>query len=394
MSLSTKKKQDRTALRKQRDKRRFAFLKQLRLDTVLSASAKMVLWALADDHYWPLADNSSTDERCSVGFAALGKSIGRSGRAAQDAIKEGQAAGWVNVSSIRGGGAHCTNRYDLIWGKKAMLLTADAAPLATVDQRVAAYDASHPGQSIRHVADALGVSKSAVQRARQSQRGTAQPTDSVDENPFGTAGVDNPVSHGDDQWDSQYAEFVEEKDNQNGRVTSSWDSSLLPMGQFASNVPTTSRLEGGRDGEPASADRSLRSLPLVGDDELAFQHLCEMWRIREQFWRHDEGKSREAFAAVCVEYGEQIRTEFGIHVGDYLLIRANVWIEAFAAAHPDGTGPRFLKKLEVWLGAPDGKTGDATPWWLKAPTPKVTGARVGGKPDYFAMAVNGGSAAL
>lgn len=107
------KKQNRKALRQRRAKRRFSFLKQLRRDTSLSPSAKMVVWALADDFY------NLDDEQCNAGFTTLGHAVGRKRRSTIDAIQEAEAAGWITISSIGGGSKRSTNRYALAWEKVA-----------------------------------------------------------------------------------------------------------------------------------------------------------------------------------------------------------------------------------------------------------------------------------
>ena len=66
------KKENRKSVRTRRAKRKFAFLKQVRRDTALSPSAKIVVWSLADGFY-----NLET-EQCNAGFTTLGRAIGRS----------------------------------------------------------------------------------------------------------------------------------------------------------------------------------------------------------------------------------------------------------------------------------------------------------------------------
>jgi hypothetical protein len=139
------------------------------------------------------------------------------------------------------------------------------------------------------------------------------------------------------------------------------------------------------------APRAFGAPPLAEDDELAFRQLCQ-WP-RYQYWPDfDEVKARQAFAAVCAEHGEQIRVQTGLGVGAYLLDRARVWVEAFAVAHPNGDGARYLKKLEVWLGAP-GDDGKAAPWWRLAPTPQVRAGGRGRKPDLLQTTLRGAAVA-
>jgi hypothetical protein len=137
--------------------------------------------------------------------------------------------------------------------------------------------------------------------------------------------------------------------------------------------------EGEREGEASAACGF--AAPLKKEEELAFQHLFQNWPRYKVWPDRDEAKAREAFAAVEAKHGDEIRGQ-GVSVGHYLLERAKVWIAAFEAAHPDGDGPRYLKKLEVWLGAPDDK-GNTSPWWSLVPTPKVSGGR-GNKPSMMA----------
>jgi Helix-turn-helix domain len=108
---SATKKQNRKAVRERRAKRRFAFLKQMRRDTTLSSSAKMVVWSLADDSY------NLDDERCNPGLDEIAKNVGRSLRPTKQAIKEAKDAGWITFTSTHGGSKRCTNRYTPVWDK-------------------------------------------------------------------------------------------------------------------------------------------------------------------------------------------------------------------------------------------------------------------------------------
>ena len=101
------------AIRKQRAKRKFAFLKELRRDITLQPSAKMVVWSLAEDFY------NLDDERCNPSFASLAMAVGRRQRSVIDAIGEARAKGWIEVSSIGGGSKRSTNRYTIVWDKGA-----------------------------------------------------------------------------------------------------------------------------------------------------------------------------------------------------------------------------------------------------------------------------------
>ena len=102
---------------------------------------------------------------------------------------------------------------------------------------------------------------------------------------------------------------------------------------------------------PAAAN-SLRSPPLDRYQEQSFQQLCLLWRIRDQFWPDiDEPAARQAFTLAWAEYGEAILAQHNVYPGDYIMARAKVWIAGVDS-------PQFLKKLEVWLGAPDAKGTD------------------------------------
>ena len=110
-----------TATRKQRAKRKFAFLKELRRDTTLQPSAKMVVWSLAEDFY------NLDDERCNPSFASLARAVGRRQRSVIDAIGEAKTRGWIEVSSIGGGSKRSTNRYTIVWDKRADVAPEQAA---------------------------------------------------------------------------------------------------------------------------------------------------------------------------------------------------------------------------------------------------------------------------
>jgi hypothetical protein len=91
--------------------RRFAFLKQLRLDANLSAAAKMVVWSLADDSY------NVESERCNPGFTTIATNIGRARSSFAVSLNEAKDAGWITVESIGGGGKRNTNGYTLGMGQ-------------------------------------------------------------------------------------------------------------------------------------------------------------------------------------------------------------------------------------------------------------------------------------
>jgi hypothetical protein len=354
---------NRKALRKRRSKRRFVFLKQLRLDTTLSSSAKMAVWALADDRY-----NIDT-EQCNAGFGTLGKDIGRSGRQAKRSIKEAEVAGWITIQSIGGGSKTCTNRYTLVWDK-----IADTTKDTTSDS-----DTQNEETGPRSTKDA--------------------PSNKTSPNATPAATQDGEVE------DGEFTEIIEQNETEGGHTCPPSSAETVVQGgsnmsqgghewsrggSYMSHEPLlnlSEEEEGGK--EAATAARGFAAPPEREEQDLAFQQLCQLWQIRDEFWPDiDMAKAREAFAAVSSEFGDQIRRENpGVSFGYYMLARAQVWIDAFLTAHPGGDGPKYLKKLEVWLGAPDGK-GNAVPWWQKKPTPRDNRPR-GRKPDLLAIAVAG-----
>jgi hypothetical protein len=318
-SKSKRTRHQHTTIRKQRAKRKFAFLKELRRDATLQPSVKMVVWSLAEDFY------NLDDERCNPSFASLARAVGRRQRSVIDAIGEAKAGGWIEVSSIGGGSKRSTNRYTIVWGKRA-----DVAP----------EEAEKTNQPIDDIEEAMSEATE-----------NSQSTEMIHVNEIE---VCSPL-HG---------------------------CSSLHEGMQSSAYEPTPNLKGEERGEDARvAARGFAAPPLAEEDEMAFQQLCQ-WP-RYQYWPDfDEVKAREAFAAVCAEHGEQILAQSGLGVGAYLVDRAKVWVEAFAVAHPNGDGGRYLKRLEVWLGAPDAN-GKASPWWSLAPTPKASGGGRGRKPDLL-----------
>jgi hypothetical protein len=314
------KKENRKSVRTRRAKRKFAFLKQLRRDTALSPSAKIVVWSLADGFY-----NLET-EQCNAGFTTLGRAIGRSQRQTQRSIKEAAAAGWITISSIGGGSRDCTNRYALVWDK---------------------------------IANGTGPDKS-----------SAKPEKPIK--------APEPVQTTPSFEDGQFIEIIDE--NEFDRCHSrhgchEWSPGVSCM----SNEPTPN-LKGEEGRRKHSAALGFAAPLMKEEEEMAFQQLWELWQVKEQFApAGDMAKSRAQFAAVWAEYGETIRAEHGVDAGYYLQERAKAWIKG-------SDSPRYLKKLEVWLGAPDGK-GDAVAWWQKDPSPRARGR--GGKPDLAAVALNG-----
>jgi hypothetical protein len=329
----TKPKSKRTrqaAIRKQRAKRKFAFLKELRRDATLQPSAKMVVWSLAEDFY------NLDDERCNPSFTSLARAVGRRQRSVIDAIGIAKTQGWIEVSSIGGGSKRSTNRYMIVWDKRAEVAPAQAAEK------------------------------------------TNQPNDDVEET--ASEATEN----------SQPSEIIDE--DEIDVCSPRHGCSPLHEGMQSSAYEPTPNLKGEEEEEDAAvAARGFAAPPLAEEDEMAFQHLCQ-WP-RYQYWPDfDEVKAREAFAAVCAEHGEQIRAQSGLGAGAYLVDRAKVWVDAFAVAHPNGDGGRYLKKLEVWLGAPDAN-GKASPWWSLAPTPKANDGGRGRKPDLMKTTLRGAAVA-
>jgi len=206
---------------------------------------------------------------------------------------------------------------------------------------------------------------------------TDQPDDNIDENV--SAAAENP-------------EALDIMDENESEVCSPLHGcSPLHEGVQSSAYEPAPNLEGEEEeGEVVVAARGFAAPPLPEEEEMAFQQLCQ-WP-RYQYWPDfDELKAREAFAAVCAEHGEQILAQTGLGVGAYLVDRAKVWVEAFAVAHPNGDGGRYLKRLEVGL-APDAN-GKASPWWRLAPTPKTSGGGRGRKPDLMQTTLRGAAVA-
>jgi hypothetical protein len=344
------------ALRKSRAKRRFAFMRQVRRDISLSTAAKVVLMSLADDFY-----NLET-EQCNPGYTAIGANVGRTGRQAQRSIKELETAGWITSSSVGGGSKASTNQYTLMWDKVANT-THD-----TASERTTQNEEAGPNTT------------------QDTTFHTAIPEDSPGVTP------ESHVEYG------EYTEIIDEAEIEGCHTCPPSSPETGHEGRhvrqggvsYMSNEPLLNPSEEEEGGKPSSALRAPDvALALEDKEELAFQKLCQLWP-RYQFWHDfDEAKCRAAFEAVVAKHGDEIRTKNnGAGTGEFLLWRAQVWIDAFVAAHPDGDGPRYLKKLEVWLGAPPDGQNKATPWWYKEPTPKVSGAR-SGKPDLMAVALNG-----
>ena len=119
---------------------------------------------------------------------------------------------------------------------------------------------------------------------------------------------------------------------------------------------------------------------------MAFQQLWEMWQTRERFYpRGDLAKSREAFAAICIEHGDEIRTTYGMEPRDFILARAKFWLDGIES-------PKFLKTLEAWLGGAPDSQGRTDHFWLREPTAPMRGRR-GSKPDLLKVALRGAARA-
>jgi hypothetical protein len=314
-----------TAIRKQRAKRKFAFLKELRRDTALQPSAKMVVWSLAEDFY------NLDDERCNPSFASIARAVGRRQRSVIDAIGEAKTRGWLEVSSIGGGSKRSTNRYTIVWDKRA-----DVAP-------------------------------------RQAAEKTDQSIDEIEETVSG-------VSE-----DSQSPEINDE--NEIEVCSTLHGCSTLHEGVQSSAYERTPDLEGEEEGEDAAvAARGFAAPPLAEKDEMAFQKLWEMWEPRERFYpRGDLAKSREAFGLICTEHGEEIRTTYGMEPRDFILARAKFWLDGIES-------PKFLKTLEAWLGGAPDSQGRTDHFWLREPTAPARGRR-GSRPDLLKVALRNGARA-
>jgi hypothetical protein len=264
---------------------------------------------------------NNRDGRCNPSYDTISDASGVGRRSVIPAIKELEAAGWISVETTRGGSSRCTNRYT------------------------------------------INFSKTAAKVRQQSEWGKKR------------AGVGAPPTSQDRSELVQTcalateAELVQDSYRASADVCTQTPSE--PLGE-----------EGGREKPSAACGFAA---PLRKEEEEEFGQLCQGWPRYRHWPDFDEAKAREAFAAVCAEYGDRIRAQ-GVSVGRYLLVRAKVWIDAFEAAHPDGDGARFLKKLEVWLGAPDAK-GNAAPWWSLVPTFKVSGTGRSRKPDMLAVAL-------
>jgi hypothetical protein len=322
MRKTTKK-----TVRTQRAKRRFAFLKEMRRDTSLSSSAKMVVWALADDFY------DLDTERCNPGFEGIAKAIGRSLRPTKQAIREAKDAGWIKVNSIGGGSKRCTNRYTLVWNKVA------------------------------------------------NKPSTNQATDNVEETAKAPESDRARQGHPEE---SKHAEIIEEDEK---RVLSTAPVLQTVKASAVDSTRTYSEPQRGEEEEEATmAARGFAAPPEEG--EIEFQQLCHGWP-RHQFYDDlDMAKCRARFAAIAFEHGEAIRAQ-GVSVGAYLLDRARVWVDALDKAN-DGNGGQFLKKLHVWLGAPD-HGGNASDWWRLNPTAPKSGGRR--KPNFIEIALKGAGVA-
>lgn len=311
------KKQNRKAVRERRAKRRFAFLKQLRLDATLSSSAKMVVWSLADNSY------NLDDERCNPGLDEIARNVGRSLRPTKQAIKEAKDAGWITFTSTHGGSKRCTNRYTPVWDKVANSAKPEK-PSANTDQP-----------------------------------------------------IDETIEEG------KFTEIIEENEKASAVYgTSSAKASAVNGQSECCGQPTnlTEPQRGEEEGEASAACGF--AAPLKKEEEEELGQLCQLWQVREEFHvAVDVPEARKAFAAVCAEYGDEIRAEHGVSAGYYLLDRAQVWIAEI-------NSPQFLPKLEAWLGMAPGFKGEVVQWWQKRPRQMSSGR--GGKPDLFNIALNGG----
>ena len=292
-----------TAIRKQRAKRKFAFLKELRRDTSLQPSVKMVVWSLAEDFY------NLDDERCNPSFASLARAVGRQQRSVIDAIGEAKTRGWIEISSIGGGSKRSTNRYTIVWDK-----AADVEPEQAADK-------------------------------------ANQPTDDVEE-------VVSEAAENSQSPEMIHVNEIEVCSDLHG-------CSPLHEGMQSSAHEPTPNLKGEEEEEDAAvAARGFAAPPLAEEDEVAFRQLYELWRVREQFWSAaDPVAARQAFAVACAQYGEEIRSTRGVNPGGYILERAQIWIsgsesprflkslEAWLGGEPDSRG----RTEHWWLKDPTPK---------------------------------------
>jgi hypothetical protein len=256
MSSATKK-QKHQPERARRMKRRFALLKQLRLDTTLPSSAKMVIWSLADDFY-----NLDT-EQCNPSITKLAKAVGRRRSSVITAAAIAEVEGWINVSSIKGGSKTSTNRYTFNWVKVANSAISEK-PFAKTDQRV-------------------DVAKETF------------------EEPKATPSAD---LHYDD---GQGTEIIEERNVEGSGSPHRCGEMSKGSGTPDTNLLRTHRSYGaGGEIEDSIAHRAPGgALALEEDLAAKFQQLCVLWQKRS--WDDvDLPKARKAFALVCEQHGADV----------------------------------------------------------------------------------------
>jgi hypothetical protein len=346
MKSTKQDKQQQQQDRQRRRKQKFDLLRRMRRDPALSPSAFRVAAALLMEFH-----NLWTGQ-CNPSIAAISREVGLGRTATVDAIEKLKASGWVTIESTKGGSSRNTNRYKFDLEK--------TSPCAKTGKLSAEAPETHK------------------------------------------MGDEAPPSEGANYEDGHFTEIIE--DNEDVEVSSADERQpesrrgrnpdtgcRNPGHEPLKNPPPPSEEEEGGREDPTAARAC--GAPLKKEEyELAFQQLCQLWSAREVFWPAvDEAKAREAFMAVCAGYGEHILAQHGMDVCHYLVNRAQAWISEFIAAHPEGDGAKYLKRLDVWLGAPDAK-GDAAPWWSKEPTPRPmagAGGRVR-KPDLMKVAMHGG----
>jgi hypothetical protein len=325
--------------RQRRRKQKFDLLRRMRRDPALSPSAFRVADALLMEFH-----NLRTGQ-CNPSIAAICREVGLGRTATVDAIAKLKAGDWVTIESTKGGSYRSTNRYkfDL---EKTSPSARTGKPSAKTNQPIDDAEEAAEAPETHKMGDEALPSEGAKYEDGHF-------TEIIEDN------EDVEVSSTDER----------QPESRRGRNPDT--GCRNPGHEPLKNPPPPSEEEEGGKEDPIAA--RARGAPQKQEEyELAFQQLCQLWQVRAQFWPEvDKVKAREAFSAVCAEYGDQIHAEYGVDTGYYVLARAEKWIAEI-------NSPQFLKKLEVWL---------SEGWWRRDPPQRVGGR--GRKPDLLMTAMNG-----
>jgi hypothetical protein len=352
MKSGTKKKRTRATITQTQ---RHAWVWRVFADPALSHPAKDVALVLGLLYF-----NDGQNGRCNPGYTGIANATCWARSAVVEAIEELAVGGWISFTSVGGGTAKNTNRYTIHWsriatrpaahdGAETSPSSSQTAAMDDVATRVAKYDAAHPGMSLRVVATALRVSKSAVHNARQTgvhsgdqntsewtPSGQGQPIDIV-ESAVHSESVHSQVVDSI-LVDTYPADIIGEKIFEGSRSRTpegSGSRTRPPAGHEPLTSPLGKEVCGDALRAPSPPLDAAAAAHSASPRSEKFLQLLKLWDASNPNGAADKEASRTAFMAACDDGADP----------DAILAMANKHVAAMAKE-----APRYFKRLDTWLG--------------------------------------------